>query len=152
MPVHNVYPHNVSHAAPSDLLAALGLLLAVEVSPPQALANLLTSQGQALPPVATGNALVDTGASCCCVEESLLQRMKLQPVSQINVSSPNGNRLQNVYFARLTFPGSPIPPLELQVVGVQMNQGQTISLIGRDLLRHFLLVYNGPMGSYTISF
>ena len=33
-----------------------------------------------------------------------------------------------------------------------MNQGNTICLIGRDLLRHCVLIYNGPMGSYTISY
>ena len=152
MPVHNVYPHNVVNASPPDLLAGLGLLLEVEVAPPQALASVLTSQGKPLPQFVTGSALVDTGASCCCVEETLLQQLELQPVNQVNVSSPNGNRLQNVYFVRLAFPGSPIPPLEIPVVGVQLNQGRTISLIGRDLLRHCVLIYNGPMGSYTISF
>lgn len=152
MPVYNVYPQGVSQANPPDLLAALGLLLTVEVSPPEALANLLTSQGKPLPQLVTGSALVDTGASCCCVEERLLQQLQLLPIGQVSVSSPTGNRLQNVYFTRLTFPGSPIPPLEIPVVGVQMNQGKVISLIGRDLLRHCVLIYNGPMGSYTISF
>jgi predicted aspartyl protease len=152
MPVHNVYPHSAEQANPTDLLAAFGLLLEVEVAPPQALASLLTSQGKPLPQLVTGSALVDTGASCCCVEESLLQKLQLQPVNEVEVSSPNGNKKQNVYFVRLSFPGSPIPALELPVVGVQLNQGHTISLIGRDLLRHCVLIYNGPMGSYTITF
>jgi len=152
MPVHNVHPHGNIQVPAADLLAAHGLLLSVEISLPQALANLLTAQDKSLPPVGTGAALVDTGASCCCVEEALLQQMQLKPVSQVHVSSPNGNRLQNVYFTRLAFPGAPIPPLEIPVVGVQMNQGKTVCLIGRDLLRHCVLIYNGPMGSYTIAF
>jgi hypothetical protein len=152
MPVYNVFPHGNPHGTPPDLLAGHGLLLAVEITAPQSLSNLMTSQGQALPAPVTGAALVDTGASCCCVEEALLHTLQLQPINQTSVSSPNGNRIQNVYFARLTFPGSPIPPLEIPVVGVQMNQGSTISLIGRDLLRHCVLIYNGPMGSYTLSY
>ena len=152
MPVFNVYPHNHPHGIPADLLAAHGLLLSVEISVPQALASVLTSQRVPLPKPAVGAALVDTGASCCCVEETLLQGLELQPTSETNVSSPNGNRRQNVYFARLTFPGSPIPALEIPMIGVQMNQGTTISLIGRDLLRNCVLIYNGPMGSYTLSF
>ena len=152
MPVYNVYPHGNPQSPAPDLLAALGLLLAVEISPPQSLANLLTTRDEPLPKAVTGAALVDTGASCCCVEETLLQQLQLQPINQTNVSSPNGNRTQNVYFARLSFPGSPIPALEIPVVGVQMNQGKTISLIGRDLLRYCVLIYSGPMGCYTLSF
>jgi len=52
----------------------------------------------------------------------------------------------------MSFPGSPIPTLELPLIGVQMTSQNLISLIGRDVLRHCVLVYNGPMGSYTIAF
>ena len=38
------------------------------------------------------------------------------------------------------------------LIGVQMTGQNLISLIGRDVLRHCVLVYNGPMGSYTIAF
>ena len=80
MPVHNVFPHGLPAGAPQDLLAAMGLLLAVEINVPQSLANVLTSQGAALPQPVTGSALVDTGATSCCVEESLVQGLGLQPV------------------------------------------------------------------------
>ena len=53
---------------------------------------------------------------------------------------------------RMSFPGSPIPTLELPLIGVQMTGQNLISLIGRDVLRHCVLVYNGPLGSYTIAF
>jgi len=108
------------------LLFHLGLLLQVEISIPQSLAGVLTAANQPIPPTAIGNALVDTGATCCCVEETVLQRLTLQPIGQVPVSGATGNRIQNAYQARLTFPGTPIPPLEIQVIGVQMNQGQTI--------------------------
>ena len=130
----------------------MGLLLAVEINVPQSLANILTSQGASLPQPVTGNALVDTGATSCCVEESLVQGLGLQPISQVNVCGQSGLKLQNVYLARMSFPGSPIPILELPLIGVQMTGQNLISLIGRDVLRHCVLVYNGPMGSYTIAF
>lgn len=152
MPVHNVHPYNHPTAAAPDLLQIFGLLLSIEVNVPQSLANALSNAAIPLPNIVTGNALVDTGASCCCAAESSLQSLQLQAIGQANMSSPNGNRLQNVYLAKLSFPGTPIPALEIPVVGVQLNQGKTIALIGRDLLRHCVLIYNGPMGSYTLSF
>ena len=152
MPVHNVHPQATPPVHAADVLAAHGLLLAVEISIPEALAAALTRQGKTLPPVAGGAALVDTGASCCAVEESLLAQLGLQPVRPVNVSSPNGSRLQNLYFAKLIFPGSPIPPLELEVIGVQMGQGRMLALIGRDFLRQCLLVYNGPAGNCSLAF
>ncbi len=73
----------------------MALLLAVEINVPQSLANVLTSQGAALPQPVTGSALVDTGATSCCVEESLVQGLGLQPVGQVNVCGQSGVKLQN---------------------------------------------------------
>ena len=152
MPVHNVHPSGTPNATPPDLLFHFGLLLQVEISIPQSLAGVLTAANQQIPAAVVGAALVDTGATCCCVEESFLQQLRLQPINQVPMSGATGNRIQNAYQARLAFPGTPIPPLEMQVVGVQMNQGKTICLLGRDVLRHCVLIYNGPQGSYTIAF
>lgn len=152
MPVYNVYPHGHATQTPQDILAGVGLLLPVEISIPPALANILISQGIVLPKAVTGNALVDTGATSCCVEESQLIGLGLKPIGQVNVCGQSGPKLQNVYIARLSFPGTPIPVLDIRVIGVQMTGQNLLSLIGRDLLRHCVLVYNGPMGSYTLAF
>ena len=152
MPVYNIYPQGLPTGAPQDLLAAMGLLLQVEINVPQALATLLTSQGTTLPKPVTGSALIDTGATSCCVEESLVQGLGLQPIGQVTVCGQSGPKVQNVYLARMSFPGSPIPTLEFPLIGVQMTGQGLISLIGCDVLRHCVLVYNGPMGSYTIAF
>src|SRR5438093_11544135 len=100
MPVHNVFPLGLPHGTPQDLLAAMGLLLPVEINVPQVLATILTSQGTTLPQPVTGDALIDTGATSCCVEESLVQGLGLQPVGQVNVCGQSGLKIQNVYLAR----------------------------------------------------
>ncbi len=138
--------------SPPDLLFHLGLLLQVGISVPQSVAGVLTAANQPIPAAVVGSALIDIGATCCCVEESFLQQLNLQPIGQVLMSGATGNRIQNAYQARLTFPGTPVPPLEIQVIGVQMNQGQTICLIGRDVLRYGVLIYNGPQGSCTSAF
>ncbi|MBI5397599.1 MAG: aspartyl protease family protein [Verrucomicrobia bacterium] len=157
MPIFNVYPQGNPQVSATDLLAVAGLLLGIEVTVPESVANALTLSAKPLPKPTVGTALVDTGATSCCIEETVVQSLGLQPVGQVNVSSPNGPKLQNVYVARMTFPGSPIPTLELRLIGVQMQPPGgaatgPISLIGRDILRQCVLVYNGPMGSYTMAF
>lgn len=151
MPIHNDFNGSPS-AISAENLAAGGFLLSVEVSPPEDLTRLLTAQVTPVDLTATGFALIDTGASCCCVEDAVLRRLRLQPIRRTAVRIPNGTRLQSVYIARLSFPGSPIPAVEMRVVGVQLDDEQTIALVGRDFLRRCLLVYNGPMGSCTLSF
>jgi len=156
MPVHNVHPL-LPNASAADLLERQGLLLKVEIHVATALAANLTQGGAKLPAPIIGNALVDTGATCCCAEESCLAKLGLQPTGQIHMAGATGPRLQNVYLARFSFPGTPIPALELTVAGVQMHAAQThgnstVVLIGRDVLRHCVLVYNGPLGCYTLAF
>ena len=150
MPIHNDCNGPLPPIS-AERLADRGFLLSVEVSPPEDLARLLTAQVTPTDLAATGYALVDSGASCCCVEDAVLRRLQLQPIRRTAVRSPNGTRQQSVYIARLSFPGTPIPAVEMRVVGVQLDDEQTIALVGRDFLRRCLLVYNGPMGSCTLS-
>ena len=120
MPVHNVYPAGGVHPTsgqvihPADLLAALGLVLSVEIKVPPALAAALTSQGQPIPSPVSGYALVDTGATGCCVEESLVQGLGLQVIRQANVCGTSGVRLQKLIgICFLTLRGSVPRPVTL---------------------------------------
>jgi hypothetical protein len=151
MPVHNVQPHD-SRATPADLLFERGLLLQVQISVPSSLGKIESVKNQRTPSPQSGSALVDTGASCCCVEDAVLRQLNLQPIRETPMSGATGNRTLNVYHARLTFPGTPMAPIEMDVVGVHMNQPGIICLFGRDILRYCVLIYNGPQGSYTIAF
>ncbi len=86
MPVHNVHPVGNPNVSPPNLLFQLGLLLQVEISIPQSLASVLTTAGQPIPAAVAGSALIDTGATCCCVEETCLQQLNLQPIGQVPMS------------------------------------------------------------------
>jgi hypothetical protein len=55
--------------------------------------------------------------------------------------------------AKFSFPGTTIPVLEFNtVVGAELQQQGYLAIIGRDLLRHFQLVYNGVDGIWTLAF
>ncbi len=63
-----------------------------------------------------------------------------------------GLNSQYLYPARLVFPGTTLPSIDFSsVVGSQLSAQGIVALIGRDVLQHFLLVYNGPAGMFSLS-
>lgn len=110
-------------------------------------------EGKPIPQPQVQTALLDTGASFTAIEESVLRGLGLQPVGLTPVSTPSGQTIHATYACKISSPGTPIPPLMLNaVVGCQLQGFGHIALIGRDILRHFLLVYNGVEGSWTLAF
>jgi hypothetical protein len=152
MPVHNVFPFGIQNIHPAELLQGHGLLLNVEVNVSDALAQILIEQNQAIPSAIAGRALVDTGASICAVDEESAVALGLQPVGQSSVSGVGGTQIRNVYVAKILFPGTPIPQQEWTLTGADLKDQNLLVLIGRDILRNCVLVYNGPMGCYTLAF
>lgn len=152
MPVHNVFPVGIQNVAPADLLQSQGLLLQAEVNVTDVLAQILTEQKQVIPAAKTGRALVDTGASICAIDEGAAVELGLQPVGQSSVSGVGGTQIHNVYVAKILFPGTPIPALEWTLTGADLKDQNLLLLIGRDILRHCVLIYNGPLGCYTLAF
>jgi predicted aspartyl protease len=152
MPIYNVHPVQIAGASAPDLLQMQGLLLQVEINVTEALGQVLISQNQPIPTGETGRALVDTGASICAVDEAAALRLGLQPIGQANISGIAGSQIHNVYVAKITFPGTPIPALDLKLAGSDLAGQQLLLLIGRDILRSCVLIYNGPLGCYTLAF
>lgn len=137
---------------PQDLLLR-GPALAVEVSLAEILAASLTARSIPLPAPQPGSALIDTGASVTAVDMEILQRLGLPRVGSGTVVTPSGTETQGVYVVRLTFPGTPIPPLDpMPVLGSQLQGFGHIVLLGRALLRGALLIYDGAHGHWTIAF
>ena len=97
-------------------------------------------------------ALVDTGASDGCIDEDLAEALGLPVVDEVSVGGVGGAHRAQVYLAQIY-----IPDLEIgysgRVIGARLSDGDQIHrvLIGRNLLRHLRLVYDGPSGSVTIS-
>jgi predicted aspartyl protease len=97
--------------------------------------------------------LIDTGASVTAVDMDVLRRLGLPPVGTGTVVTPSGTETQGVYVVRLTFPQTPIPPLDpIPVMGSQLAGFGHIVLLGRDLLYGALLIYDGVHGHWTIAF
>lgn len=100
-----------------------------------------------------GHALIDTGASITAVDQGVLEQLGLFPTGVVTVATPAGPALQPVYTCEISFPGTPIPRLPFnRVIGSQISDLGYTALIGRDVLRYFQLVYNGPDGFGTLAF
>lgn len=134
-------------------LQARGPSLQIEISLNAILAAQYQQSGHPLPSPVTGYALIDTGASVTSVDVSILDSLGIRAVGQLPISTPSGSSNQGIYSCQFSFPGTPIPVLPfVNVVGSLLKTQGILALIGRDLLRSFLLIYDGVHGSWTLSF
>lgn len=130
----------------------------VTVSQPKATA--LQAAQQALPAPVTIRALVDTGASCTCVDPSVLQSLQLTPTGSASMFTPSTGAAPaaaDQYDVGLAiFAAANQVPLFLPTVAViaaDLLQAQGIhALIGRDILGQCVLHYNGATASFTLAF
>lgn len=133
-------------------LAQVGPLVQVVVSMGRAYAKQLTIAGQMVPPPIGGNALIDTGASSTCIDDDVAQQLQLPAIDAIPImSASHASTMQNVYPAHIEFSGSGIQIEAPRVIGAALKGQSIIALIGRDVLQHAVLVYNGTMGTFSLS-
>lgn len=138
-------------------IGPLGPVLDLQVQPSQPRTQALTAAGQAVPQPVLIRALVDTGASCTCIDPNILSSLELTPTGSIPVHTPStGNNPvnQDQYDVGLVFLHSklqfaifslPVIASDLQIQGID-------ALIGRDVLKEFLLIYDGQLGLFTLGF
>jgi hypothetical protein len=123
----------------------------------------LTAEGQDPPPPILIRALIDTGASCTCVEPSVLETLKLTPKGQVPTYTPStGASPQQCdqYDISLFIPGAtagttPFNGPNLLVIAAtrdSLHPQGIQGLIGRDVLEHCLLQYNGTTASFTLAY
>ena len=96
-------------------------------------------------------ALVDTGATDSCIDDSLAEQLQLPIVDEIPIVGVGGAHQAQVYLAQIYIPALRIG-YSGQVLGAQLSDGGQVHrvLIGRDLLQHLHLVYDGPSGAVNI--
>lgn len=97
-------------------------------------------------------ALVDTGAQESCIDDSLAQRLGLPAVDRQTIAGVSGPMEATLYAAQIRFPGLGIT-LHGVLSGVRLAEGGQphVALLGRDLLRHFTMAYDGRTGRVTLS-
>jgi Aspartyl protease len=141
-------------------IEADGPTLNAVVTVSAARATALKDASVPLPQPVPIRALVDTGASCTCVDPDVLARLQLTPTGKASLNTPStGGQAQEFdqYDIGLAIPGAApgAIPLFLGTVPVvaAVLTGQAIqALIGRDILGACVLVYNGTTGLFTLAY
>jgi hypothetical protein len=106
---------------------------------------------QASGPV-TGRVLFDTGATKTVVDEAAIKQLGIQPAGVTNVSTPSGTAQQLLYPAELEFLPMHSRVKFTFVIGSPHLAAQgLLALIGRDVMRHMVLIYNGFVGQWVIA-
>lgn len=138
-----------------------GPLLQAIVGVSQARAAALQKANHAIPTPQSIFGLVDTGASCTCVDPAVLQALQLSPTGSATINTPSTGKqphVANQYDVSLIIPGpTPSHPAfyihTLAVVDAQLFAAQGFhALIGRDVLQHCLLAYNGATSLFTLAY
>ena len=148
-------PYFTRQVAPNGSLLVIAL---IGVS--QARRNALVSAQQPVPNVVQVQALIDTGASCVCVDPSVLKQLNLSPTGSTAVNSPTtGSQPINVSqydvslaihaiagHAPLVF--QTVPAIEAELLAAQFFH----VIIGRDILQWCLLTYDGRARMFSLAY
>jgi hypothetical protein len=104
-------------------------------------------------PAITGqHALVDSGASECCIDSLLAVQLNLPVVDRRPVSGIHGSEEVNIHMAQIHVP-SLSHTVYGRFAGVHLAAGGQVhrAILGRTFLQHFKMVYDGTTGQVEIS-
>ncbi len=150
-------PDGRQQISPNALILA-GPVLSVEISIPTPLVEVYTKENKQIPSPVSGLALIDTGATNTCVDDDVISQLGVAPIGRREIHNSGGKQEVNIYPAHFRFPA--IQNFEIDftaTIGVNIQaqkvSGQSIiALIGRDVLARCVFVYNGTLGTYSLSF
>ena len=97
-------------------------------------------------------ALVDTGAVESCIDVGLAERLGLPELDRRTITSVSGPVETTRYAVQIGLPELGWT-LHGAFCGVRLAEHEQphVVLLGRDLLRHFTMVYDGRTGQVTLS-
>lgn len=96
-------------------------------------------------------AMIDTGATGTVIQENIVKSLNLNPVGVTLINTPSSTNVQCYeYLIRLLFPNNVV--VETVAIATPLQNQHIQCLIGRDVLRHGVLIYTGYMNTFTLSF
>jgi predicted aspartyl protease len=133
-------------------LARLGIIINVEIGIDLATADALRALGQPIPNPVACQALIDTGASILAIDQTIAQSLNLTRRGINTTHTANGPRQCNLYAVALSFPATNLKSYNvIQASEVDLSAQPFKCLIGRDVLSHWHVHYNGQSGAVSIA-
>jgi len=124
----------------------------VSISIEQNIAQQLLAQGISLPPPEVGLALIDSGATSTSIDDDAARKLRLPAIDIVAVASAShASTQQNFHPIQIEVRGLPITISAPRAIAAPLASQGLLVLIGRDVLQHCTLFYNGPAGSFSLS-
>ncbi len=140
-----------SFSFPLPYLREDGPLCQITLKPSQATVKTLKLGKRKVPSIRV-LALIDTGASSTAISQKVINTLKLVPHGTVKIYTSNKiAEIRNEYDISLAFNRDVHLPM-LRVFSAHLRHRRIDCLIGRDVLRHGLFIYNGPENQVTLSF
>lgn len=120
----------------------------------------MIAEGEQPPDPIVLRGLVDTGASCTCVDPVHVEKLGIPPTGSTTLMTPSTGKnpvTVDQYDVSLAIYSSVVQsPCRIQnlpIVPAELKEKQGFDiLIGRDVLSRCVLIYNGFSGVYTLAF
>jgi predicted aspartyl protease len=136
----------------AEHLAHRGPVMQVTVTLADAVAEQWVRNGIEVPGTETGLALIDTGASRTCIDDTVAERLGFPVVDVVKMASASHSQHNaNVYPIKFEVVGFPIKMDIARAMGANLQSQGYLLLIGRDVLSRMTLHYNGLSGQFTLS-
>lgn len=130
---------------PKVVLSTFGPMLDVMIFPPILTCKNLEADGKDIPSC-KARALIDTGASSSVIHPDVAAKLGLVHTGYQNITSVQNTEKQPVYFGTMAFSWG--ARKELPLIACPLTNVQC--LIGRDVLQHWYLTYDGGGGTIVI--
>ena len=143
---------NLTPVAPSVALQRIGPVVQVILMPIEGRSRPMADKEEEPPAPVRGRALIDTGASSTCVDREAATRAGLAVVdSGTMTSATHADEAVPIYAGRISIEGTALIIDANRAYGANLAPQKLVAPIGRDLLSHCVLVYNGTDGSFSLS-
>lgn len=144
-----------SHASVAD-----GAYVTVRIAPTRVDRLRRRRASQPVPTAIDVPALIDTGAEASCIDTTLGNRLNLLPAQiwSANVPMLGGTGYAAYYEVELTLPHPSVTASHLLVVSdLEVVELDLLSygievILGRDVLAHCVLIYDGTANEFTLSY
>lgn len=130
---------------PAFVLRNNGPFLEVVIGPPKAIREIYNNENKKFP-VAKVMALIDTGASISVIKPEIINNTNLIHTGYQKIASVQDEQHQPVYSGSILFPWGSLKDAPLVACPLK----NVDCLIGRDVLQHWYMTYDGVGGSLTI--
>jgi len=130
-----------------------GPLVEIFVAIPKGLAEQLQKTNKPVPPPLKAIAMIDTGAQLSVLSPTIVAALQLTPVGYANMVTPSTTTPMTTsqHLVDIVFQQGITAANVVAIQGTLVGQNIQ-ALIGRDVLKHGVLIYTGYINQFTLSF